>query len=189
VGVTGFDSMRRQHCDSYSIQRAHNIPGNLVLSLGNPMRGDDGIGSRIIERLKIHPQLPERVTLMDASILRPEFLLCMNSFRRILIIDAAEIGRCAGEWIRIEIKADEASPHLFNKYFSCHGLYLRDMILMGLILDLWPAFVELFAVQPAQYDWGADLSRQVRESVPLLCSEIIRRLHSPSIKSTPDKIT
>jgi len=187
VGVIELDSKRGQQCSSYPIQRVHNTPGNAVLSLGNPLRGDDGIGSRIIERLKTHPLLPENVTLMNATTLRPEYLLGMKAYRRIMIVDAAEIGRQAGEWIRIELKTRNISSSLIKNFFSSHDLNLTDVIVMGCILDLWPPSTELYAVQPAQFDWGANLSERVRKAVPHICDEIVRRLSSPSHRVVPGK--
>jgi hydrogenase maturation protease len=124
--------------------------------------------------------------LMDVTTLRPEYLLGMKGKRRILIVDAAEIGRRAGDWIRVEIKADKTSPRPFNKLYSSHDLHLTDIFLMGCILNLWPACIELYAVQSAQYDWGAGLSRQVRKAVPLLCDEIVRQLNSSSRSNVPE---
>jgi len=179
------DNHRRQPRGSCPTQRVHSPPGIAVLSLGNPLRGDDGIGSRIIEHLQTHPRLPGDVTLIDADMLRPEFLLCMNNYRRVLFIDAVEIGQQAGEWTRIELRVRKINPDFFKCLFSSHDLHLTDLIVMGCALNLWPPSIELYAVQPAQFGWGTSLSKRVQEAIPFIDDEIVRNLSCASHRVVP----
>lgn len=187
VRSTEMENHRRQRRGSCPTQRVHTTPGIAVLSLGNPLRGDDGIGSRIVEHLQAHPRLPGNVTLIDANILRPEYLLCMNTYRHVLIVDAVEIGEQAGEWLRIEIEVSKINPDFFKNIFSSHDLHLTDYIVMGCVLNLWPPSIELYAVQPAQFDWGASLSKRVRDAIPSISDEIVHNLLHLSHRVIPSQ--
>ena len=39
----------------------------LILGLGNPLRGDDGVGTAVIANLRNHPDLPPDVDLVDGG--------------------------------------------------------------------------------------------------------------------------
>jgi hypothetical protein len=52
--------------------------GTLVLALGNPLRGDDGIGAAILEALARSESLPQDVTLLDGGVAGLETALLMR---------------------------------------------------------------------------------------------------------------
>jgi hydrogenase maturation protease len=60
----------------------------LVVGLGNPLMGDEGIGVHIAEALKRHPQLPESVEVMIGG---TDLLRLTDQFTgrtRVILIDA-----------------------------------------------------------------------------------------------------
>jgi hydrogenase maturation protease len=44
-----------------------NPERRLVLGLGNPIAGDDGIGSHLVQRLRDHPRLPSDIDIMEGG--------------------------------------------------------------------------------------------------------------------------
>ena len=89
------------------------LPSVLVLGIGNPFRGDDGVGPRVVEELT-NRGLPERVTALDAGTAPPlptpaELRLAaealereagMESTRnRELCVDAASAARAWARWM------------------------------------------------------------------------------------------
>ena len=71
----------------------------LVLGLGNPLRGDDGIGSRVVEEL-IRRGLPEGVTALDGGTGGLDLLQVLEGWERVVVVDAADVGREPGQFVR-----------------------------------------------------------------------------------------
>jgi len=93
----------------------------LILGCGNMLFGDDGFGCALVEYLEARAELPDSVCLLDAGtgVRKLLFTLCLSPVRprRILIIDAVDMGRPPGEWFEIDpddipvVKLDDFSLH------------------------------------------------------------------------------
>lgn len=94
---------------------------NLVLGCGNLLFGDDGFGCEVIAYTEKHCDVPESVCLLDVGtgIRKLLFTLCLSPMRpsRLLVIDAIDAGRTAGEIFEIDpaeipvVKLDDFSLH------------------------------------------------------------------------------
>jgi coenzyme F420 hydrogenase subunit delta len=93
----------------------------LILGCGNSLFGDDGFGCALVEYLEAHYTLPEEVCLLDAGtgVRKLLFTLCLSPVRprRVLVLDALDVGRDVGELFEIApgdipaIKCDDFSLH------------------------------------------------------------------------------
>jgi coenzyme F420 hydrogenase subunit delta len=93
----------------------------LILGCGNILFGDDGFGCAVVEYLEAHTALPEDVCLLDVGtgVRKILFTLCLSPVRprRVLILDALDVGREPGEVFEIDpkdipaIKCDDFSLH------------------------------------------------------------------------------
>jgi coenzyme F420 hydrogenase subunit delta len=93
----------------------------LILGCGNILFGDDGFGCTLAEYLQEHCNPPETVCLADAGtgVRKQLFTLCISPVRprRILILDAIDVGRAPGEWFELDpqdippVKLDDFSLH------------------------------------------------------------------------------
>jgi len=93
----------------------------LVLGVGNILYGDDGFGPAVIDELARRGRLPDDVCLVDAGTgARKQLFTLALSERRpelIIVIDAVDKGREAGEIFEIELdeipfeKTDDFSMH------------------------------------------------------------------------------
>jgi hydrogenase maturation protease len=137
-------------------------PDTLVLGLGNPLRGDDGIGPAVIEWLQAHDLLPD-VVAIDGGTRGLELVLTLADCRRALIVDAANIGRTPGEWERF-------TPDLIRlkdgPTISLHAAGLAEALALGEALCALPEEMMIFGVQPARLDWSPGLSAEVQAAVP-----------------------
>ena len=64
--------------------------GLLVLGLGNPLRGDDGIGPRVIEALQDRG-LPSGVEVIDGGTGGLGLVNMLSCRQRVIIVDAANM--------------------------------------------------------------------------------------------------
>ncbi len=147
-----------------------------VIGIGNLLRGDDGIGPRVIAELADRP-LPENVELIDLGTGGLNLLLILEEmWDRVLIIDAAEIGEAPGTF-RI-FTADEVHLAQADTSVSLHNAGLADTLAMAKALERTLPPLLILGVQPAQLAWREGLSPEVEATLPVLARTILQMLHS-----------
>ena len=153
----------------------------LVLGLGNPWRGDDGLGPAVIRWLQVRG-LPPDVVTVDGGTPGLDLVLTLagdykgRPYRRALIVDAADLGRAPGEWMRFtpaqaRLRADEAR-------LSVHAAGLAEALALGEALGTLPEEVVIFGVQPAWLDWQPGLSAEVEAVVPIVGQAVLQELEA-----------
>ncbi len=149
----------------------------LVLALGNPLRGDDGAGPAVLERLAACP-LPDGVELIDGGLAGLETALHLQHRQRAIILDAADFGAAPGTWQRVSLDALHlAAPEGFP---GLHAAGLREALLLGEALGILPPDVILYLIQPQQTGWGEGLSHDVRACLDPLCRAVESELRGGS---------
>jgi coenzyme F420 hydrogenase subunit delta len=93
----------------------------LVLGCGNVLFGDDGFGPAVANQLRRRPDLPESVVVLDVGtgVRRVLFNVVLSPVRprRIIVVDAVDMGREPGVVWTIEakelpgVKCDDFSMH------------------------------------------------------------------------------
>ena len=71
----------------------------LILGVGNTLYGDDGLGVRVAEELTRH-NLPAGVAVEVAAVSGIDLVLRMDGWKRVIIIDAVQMGEKPGAWRR-----------------------------------------------------------------------------------------
>lgn len=145
----------------------------LILGLGNPLRGDDGIGPAVIEALR-QVELPPEVELMDGGTAGLGLLTAISGRQHLLVVDAAEMGRPPGtvvvfrpEAVSLEKAASALSPH---------QLGFAEVLEVAGRLALAPQRIKVFAVQPDRLDWEQGLSPAVQNSLSQVFAAIREEL-------------
>lgn len=137
-----------------------------ILGVGNKLRGDDGVGSWLAERLagKV------AATVIDAEELPENYLGPVSAGRPevLMIVDAADMQAQPGNLGIIE-QDDIASSGL-----STHSASL-SLFLMVLQSEIQPD-VFVLGIQPQDISFGAPLSPPVVESLGLIEEALVRIL-------------
>jgi hydrogenase maturation protease len=152
----------------------HSPPATLVIGLGNPLRGDDGVGVRAAEILATQP-LPPSVEVIDGGTSGLGIVNLMEGRRRVVLVDAADLGRFPGEFTRFTL--DEA--RLLgdsDQHLSVHAAGLREALLLAQALKTLPDEVIIFGVQPSSLEWDSALSPQVEETLSNLIVAVLAEL-------------
>ena len=146
-----------------------------VLGVGNPMRGDDGVGCRIARDLREasrHGVLAARdgLTIVDAEDVPENYVGVVVAARPdvVLLIDAADFGGAPGASTLVE------AAELPTLRAMTHRTALG--ITATVIRQRTGAEVLLLAVQPAALAWGAPLSPSIAsaaDSVSTLLQEAL----------------
>ena len=130
----------------------------VILGVGNPLRGDDGAGPALIERLlgKVD------ATLIDAGDVPENYLGPVEAARPqvVLIVDAALFGANPGDIALVEIE------ELAGSNISTHNSSLA--LVARVIGSMTGAEVLLLAIQPETISFGAPLSPSVIKALDYL---------------------
>ena len=148
-------------------------PDTLVVGLGNPLRGDDGIGPRVIQML-VTEALPEGVEVVEGGTQGLGLVSLMEGWRRVILVDAANVGQPPGGFVRFT--PQEARLLGSDQFISVHNAGLRDALLLAETLELLPDELVIYGMQPANLDWDDDLSPQVEAAMPELVRAILDEL-------------
>jgi hydrogenase maturation protease len=151
--------------------------GVLVLGLGNPLRGDDGVGPRVIEELT-RRGLPDGVMALDVGNAGLDLLNVLEGWERAVVIDAADIGQEPGQFLRFTL--DEARLAMSADSFSLHNTGLSEALALADALDRALPQTVVFGVQPAEIGWREGLSPAVEAILPSLTAAVIEELQKPN---------
>lgn len=138
--------------------------GVLVLGVGNPIMGDDGVGQRLLEVLAARVPALAGVEFLDAGTLGLMLLPQVERCGALLALDAAQLGAAPGD-VRV-FEGDAFDGFLKSARSSVHELGLRDLVDAARLTGSLPQRRALVGVQPAQIGWGTNLSPPVAAAVP-----------------------
>ncbi|MBI5883025.1 MAG: hydrogenase maturation protease [Elusimicrobia bacterium] len=101
----------------------------LVIGCGNVMIGDDGLGPAFIKHLSERGGLPAHVGILDAGTgvraVLFGMVLAEKKPRRLIVVDAVDMGRSPGEVFEIDLAE---VPALKADDFSMHQLPTSNML-------------------------------------------------------------
>jgi coenzyme F420 hydrogenase subunit delta len=149
----------------------------LVLGCGNILFGDDGLGPEVAEYLLKNVEIPPGVGVINAGLSVREILfnIVLNDQRpkRIIIVDAVDAARPAGEIFELDISS---IPEKKIDDFSMHQLPTSN--LLKELKETCDVDVKIISVQvqhiPEEVSPG--LSEVVRDSIPGVCEKIFCHL-------------
>ena len=130
----------------------------LVVGLGNPDRGDDGIGAAVVEAVR--GRAPAGVSLATRS---GDLLAMLGEWRgleALVCVDAAASLGAPGTIHRFDL-ATAPPPRELAAPTSSHALGLADALAMGAVLGLLPPVVIVFAIEGETFAMGAPMSPTV----------------------------
>ena len=153
----------------------------LVIGLGNPILGDDGVGWKIVE--KISDQLSvisdqSSIELDCVSLGGLSLMERMIGFQRAILVDSMETGQGPAGSVRV-YKLEELPNPSAGHSASAHDTSLITALdtakAMGLPI---PESVEIVAIEAKNvYDFSEELSPAVAEAVPLAAQAVINLLN------------
>jgi hydrogenase maturation protease len=139
-----------------------------VIGLGNPDRGDDGVGPAVAAALGA--LLPADITVETSPGDATDLLDRFRDAHAVILIDAMLSGRSAGFVLRLDVTAGDPLPP--QAATSSHGLGLAEAIGLARALGCLPPVCVVYAIEAAGFDPGAPLSPPVAAALPDLARRI-----------------
>lgn len=132
----------------------------LIAAIGNPDRGDDGIGHLVAASLA--ERLPPDVTL---TVRRGDLLSLIEDwagFDAVICVDAAAAIGAPGRIHRIDMEADELPAGL--SFPSSHAFGLAEAIALGRALKSAPDILIIYAIEGICFSAGAPMTLAVEQA-------------------------
>lgn len=136
----------------------------VIFGVGNIMRGDDGFGPALIERLiqsQPPPDLKEKVraVYIDAGSAPENYLseIVKEGPDTILIVDAVHLGLAPGEYEILK------KPDIVNCGLTTHDISAN--ILIDFLEKQTKAGIYLLGVQPKNISFGDEMSDEVKKAL------------------------
>lgn len=146
-----------------------DAPKTLIIGLGNPILGDDGVGWRVAEEVaKLISDQPQ-VEIDCVSVGGLSLMERMTGFERVILIDALYTGRHAEGTIHRSVLSE--LPDLTSGHSaSAHDTSLRTALKVGRSMNVaLPSdeAVTIIAIEAKNvYDFTQELSSAVAAAVP-----------------------
>lgn len=135
----------------------------LIIGIGNSLLTDDGAGVHVIERLQ-QADLPAGVELVDGGTLGFALLEMVESARRLIVVDAAQLDAEPGT-VQSFRNQDMDIYLTSRKRSSVHEVNLLDIMSAAKFRGLMPRDYALVGIQPACIDWGSEPTAAVARGV------------------------
>jgi hydrogenase 3 maturation protease len=160
-----------------SLRRLAEPPRVALLGIGNPLRGDDGVGDWIAyglrQRLITQPGQAFQVQIFEGGAAPENQTGALRRFAPglVILVDAVQMDASPGEtaWFNWdEIQAEAASTHGISA--GMLGYYLTSEL---------GCQVALIGIQPAGNEMDARLSPQVQQAAEIVLSGLAEALGGP----------
>jgi hydrogenase maturation protease len=143
----------------------------LILGVGNPLAGDDGVGVRAVEALAAAGDLPAGIRLLDVGVLGMDILAWIQPDERVVVLDAVHGTGDPGTLYRLDL--DEIEPPAGPR-LSAHDLGIADALHAARLMGR-PLSGTLLGVEPARVEaCTPGLSPEVAAALPALQTAAIR---------------
>lgn len=149
------------------------MAGTLVLGLGNPLMGDDGLGLAALARLRAEFELPKEVDLVDGGTWGMNLLHLIEGAERLVLLDAILTGDLPGTVIFLE--RDEL-PRFFAHKLSPHQIDLREVLALAEWRGHLPRQLVSIGIQPLRVELGEMLSLPVANAMESLVERTVAQL-------------
>jgi len=151
---------------------AQGRPQVLVVGIGNPDRGDDGLSAAVIARLR--GQAPDGVRLLDRSADPLALIDDWDGCGAVILVDAAMATNEPGRVHRIDLAVD--SLPLGWSQPSSHAFGLAETVELARNLGRLPGNLVLYLVESQSFETGAPLSPAAADAVNQVAEGILADL-------------
>jgi len=153
----------------------------LVIGLGNPLMGDDGIGLAALAALVASWEVTG-VELVDGGTWGMNLLPLIESADTVILLDAIHLGRVPGTVIELD---GDAVPRRLAAKLSPHQIDLGEVLALAALRETLPRRLVAIGIQPAEVEMRTSLSPAVAAAMPLMLRRVAERLEGLGCRCSP----
>ena len=132
------------------------VSTTVVIGLGNPFRGDEGVGPRLVQQLSQQMCPNDTVRFFDLGTAGMRLLDAIAGVRKVVVVDCALMGLPPGTLRRFVPEQVKSLKSLGG--FSIHDTDLMQILALSKQLGESPEQVVLFGIQPENLNYTMELS-------------------------------
>lgn len=140
-----------------------SVRQTLIVGVGNPLLGDEGIGPYAVRNLSQVP-VPPGVDILDCGCDLLNLVSYIDKPKKIIVLDAIRTGRRPGQVYKFDF--DELET-IQTKTRSAHQLQTVDAL--RLLRKVCPCLnhceITVIGIEPRNMELSTDLSEEIRESI------------------------
>jgi hydrogenase maturation protease len=144
-------------------------PAVLVVAIGNPDRGDDGLGPAVAQQLR--GRVPSKVRILERNGDALALIEDWDGIPSVIVIDAMAPISKPGQVHRFDL-TESLLPIGFAPS-SSHALGIAETVELARSLGRLPQCLVAYLVEAAQFGTGAPLSLAVAEAVGDVAERIV----------------
>jgi len=149
--------------------------GTVVIGLGSPLMGDDGLGLLALEALSRGCTFDPEPLFVDGGTWGMNLLPIIESAERLLLVDAIRAGGTPGELVVIE---RDGLPRGLGIKLSPHQIDLQEVLALAELRGRLPGEAVAIGLEPERVELGCGLSPAVARGLDALLEGIGERLAS-----------
>ncbi|MDZ4186386.1 MAG: HyaD/HybD family hydrogenase maturation endopeptidase [Desulfuromonadales bacterium] len=157
----------------------------LVLGIGNSLMNDDAVGVTAIEQLKESYAFPAGVTVVDGGTLGLDLLPMLEGVKKLLIIDAIDMGAVPGALFRLQ---GEEVPRAFASKLSVHQMGVQDLLAVAELQGHVPEELVVWGVQPGSIEMEMRLTPAVAAAIPPLLDGVVGELRGWGVELSTEHV-
>ena len=139
-----------------------HIGPTVVIGLGNPIMGDDGIGLEIMAHLREHWTFPPEVVFVDGGTWGMNLLPTIEDAGQVLFLDAVQAGKAPGTPVRLE---RDRIPRWLGHKLSPHQIDLKEVLALAELRGTLPPLAVVVGIQPDRVEMEVGVSPVVARSI------------------------
>lgn len=139
-----------------------------VIGIGNPLRGDDGVGRAVAAQLR--GTLPACVRIVETDGEATALVGLLDGVESAVLIDACVSDAPVGTIRRFDLARGEVPPPA--RAVSSHGMGLAEALALARALGQLPAHCIVYAVEGRSFEPGAGLSAPLAAAASRLAARL-----------------
>jgi hydrogenase maturation protease len=155
-------------------RQAHHKKDVVVISLGNVLLSDEGIGVHLVKRLSNQQHKFPLVDFIDAGSGGMNLLHLIANQKKAIIIDCAKMGTKPGTMKRFTADEVQSVKQLSN--YSLHEADILQVINLSRQLGECPEEVVFFGIEPESLEPSQHLSKtlfdKINSYIEVVCKEL-----------------
>ena len=142
-----------------------------VIGLGNPLRGDDGIGIHILHELEKR-DIPSDFALIDGGTGGLKLLHLLNDLEEAIIIDAVYFGGDPGDFVFFQ----PGQVKQTQKYKGTHDANWHEILQLAEQLAEKSLKLVIMGIQPKETAVGENISIELKDNLDVIIGAILKKM-------------
>jgi hydrogenase maturation protease len=151
-------------------------PDVTVIAVGNPYRGDDGVGAAVLSLVGESLGCDARVRLAELDGEPVRMMLAWEGSSTVWIVDATSSDRSPGSIDEVDVARLREDDSAWRGVGGGHALGLPAAVDLAAVLGLLPGELRVLGIEGASFDHGVGLSPTVSEAVPVAAARLVEAI-------------